>query len=273
MKRIGINVLRYTIFFILFAIVVFPLIFIFITSFKGNEEIFANPWGLPEHFSLASYVQAFTEYDILRNLINSVIYASVTCVVVVIVSAMASYAIARMRWKLSKVCMNFFLLGIMIPMHSLLVPLYISVSRMNITNVFALILIYIANSIPIAIFILTGYLTSVPVELEEAAVIDGASVAGLFTKVIMPLLRPSVATISIITFLGIWNDLMMGLVFLTKEGDKTIQLFISQFKGDHFTNYGMLLSSIMISIIPMVIVYLLMSDRLINGMTQGAVKG
>lgn len=273
MKKNGVNILRYFIFIGLFCIVILPLIFIFITSFKSNDEIFMNPWGMPEDFSIASYVQVFTEYKILRFLVNSIVYASVVCVVVVIISSMASYAIARMHWKFNKVCMNYFLLGIMIPIHSLLVPLYISVSRMRITNVVALILIYIANSVPTAIFILTGYLAAIPVELEEAAVIDGASVRNLFLKVIVPLLKPSVATITILTFLGIWNDLMMGLIFLTKENNKTIQLFISQFKGDHFTNYSVLLSSIIISTVPMIIVYLFMSDRLINGMTAGAVKG
>ena len=220
-----------------------------------------------------SYIAVFTEYGIMRNLIKSVINSSITCIVTVIVSAMASYAIARMRWKLSKLCMTYLLMGIMIPIHSLLVPLYISVSRLHITNALALILIYIAGAIPTAVFIMTGYLQSIPLELEEAAVIDGASIGQLFYKVILPLLKPSIATIGIITFLNAWNDLMMGLIFLTKEKSKTIQLFISQFKGDHFTNYPILLSSIIISVIPMLIVYLLMSDRLVSGMTQGAIKG
>lgn len=273
MKKTVINILRYTVFLLLMALVLFPLLFILLSSFKTTEEIFANPWGLPSRMNFEPYIQVFTEYGIMRNLVNSIIYASVTCIVVVIVSAMASYAIARMHWRLSRFCMTYFLMGIMIPMHALLVPLYISVSKMNLTNYVALILIYIAGAIPTSIFVFTGYLESVPLELEEAAVIDGASVGSLFRRVILPLLKPSIATISIITFLGVWNDLMMGLIFLTKEKSKTVQLFIAQFKGDHFKNYPILLSSIIISAIPMIIIYLIMSDRLINGMTQGAVKG
>ncbi len=273
MKKRTINFFRYLFFFILFFVVVFPILFIFVSSFKTTEEIYNNPWALPSSFRIDSYIALFTEYGILRNLINSIIYSSITCIVVVITSAMASYTIARMRWKLSKFCMTYLLMGIMIPTHALLVPLYLSVSKLNITNSVALVLIYIAGAIPTSVFIMTGYLQSIPFELEEAAVIDGASIWQLFYKVILPLLKPSIATIGIITFLNAWNDLMMGLIFLTKEGSKTIQLFISQFKGDHFTNYPILLSSIMISIIPMLIVYLSMSDRLVNGMTQGAVKG
>ena len=273
MKRKIINILRYTIFIALFFIVVFPLLFIFMISFKTTEEIYNNPWGLPTNITVTSYISLFTEYGILRNLCNSIIYSTITCIVVVITAAMASYAIARMRWKLSQVCMTYLLMGIMIPTHSLLVPLYISVSQLHITNSVALVLIYIASAIPTAVFIMTGYLQSIPFDLEEAAVIDGASIWQLFYQIILPLLKPSIATIGIITFLNSWNDLMMGLIFLTKEQSKTIQLFISQFKGDHFTNYPVLLSSIIISIIPMMIVYLLMSDKLINGMTQGAVKG
>ena len=271
-KRIA-DIFRYLLFFLLVLTVVLPVLFIFMTSFKTTEEIYTSPWGLPQHLSLQSYREVFTEYGILRNLLNSVFYSAVTCLVTVIVSAMASYAIARMRWKASKLCMTYLLMGIMIPIHALLVPLYISVSRLHITNSTALMLIYIAGAIPTAVFIMTGYLKSVPLELEEAAVIDGASIWKLFVKVILPLLKPSIATIAILTFLNAWNDLILGLIFLTKEDSKTIQLFISQFKGDHFTNYPILLSSIVISVIPMLIVYLIMSDRLVNGMTQGAVKG
>ena len=231
MKKKMINILRYFFFAFLLLAVAFPVLFIFLSSFKTTEEIYGNPWALPQIFSLDSYIAVFTEYGILRNLINSVIYSLITCIVTVVVSAMASYAIARMRWKLSKLCMTYLLMGIMIPIHSLLVPLYISVSRLHITNALALVLIYIAGAIPTAVFIMTGYLQLIPLELEEAAVIDGASIGQLFYKVIMPLLKPSIATIGIITFLNAWNDLMMGLIFLTKEKSKTIQLFISQFRS------------------------------------------
>lgn len=135
MKKKVINVLRYLLFLFLVLVVVFPILFIFMSSFKTTEEIYGNPWAFPQRVRMDSYIAVFTEYGILRNLINSVIYSSITCIVTVIVSAMASYAIARMRWKLSKLCMTYLLMGIMIPIHSLLVPLYISVSRLHITNV------------------------------------------------------------------------------------------------------------------------------------------
>ena len=169
--------------------------------------------------------------------------------------------------------MMYFLLGIMVPIHALLVPLYIAVSKMNMSNVAGLILIYIASAIPTAIFILTGYLKGIPSELEEAAVIDGATVGVLFRKVIFPISKPSLATVTILTFLGVWNDLILGLIFLNEEKTKTIQLFIAQFSGAHYTNYGNMLSSIVIAMCPMIIVYLIMSDKLVNGMMQGAVKG
>lgn len=273
MKKKGINFTRHVLYIFLAFLVIFPLLFIFMSSFKMTEEIYADPWALPAGINLDAYVTIFQEYGVLRYLGNSLVYSTISCVVTVMVSAMAAYAIARMRWKLSGVCMTYFLMGIMIPTHSLLVPLYISVSKLHLPNETALILIHIAGSIPTAMFILTGYLKGLPAELEEAAVIDGASIRQLFLRVILPLLRPSIATITILTFLGVWNDLMMGVIFLNKEKSKTIQLFIAQFKGDHFTNYPILLSSIIISMIPMMMIYLKMSDRLINGMTQGAVKG
>jgi raffinose/stachyose/melibiose transport system permease protein len=272
-KTKALDILRYIIFGILMLIILLPLLFIVFSSFKSNKEIFASPWSVPHSMNLDAYKTLFTDYGIGRNILNSIIYAGVTCLVVMIISSMAAYAIQRMDWKFSKQCMNFFLLGIMVPMHALLVPLYICVSKLHVPSTLTLLLIYIASAIPTAIFILVGFLAAVPRELEEAAIVDGATVGKTFRKVILPVLKPSLATIGIITFLGVWNDLMMGLIFLNKEEDKTIQLFISQFKGDHFTNYSVLLSSIVIAIIPMVIIYLFLSEWLIKGMTQGAVKG
>lgn len=273
MKRKVINVIRYFIFLLLMLVILFPLGFILMASFKSNAEIFNSPWSFPEEISLKGYRAIIETYNIGRNLINSLLYSAGSCAVSIAVSSMASYAITRMRWRFSKAALNYLLLGIMVPMHSLLVPLYVSVSKLKLPSPAALLLIYIAGAIPTAVFIMTGFLESVPYELEEAAVIDGASIKKCFFSVILPLLKPSIATVGILTFMNVWNDLLMGLIFLRNQSHYTIQLFIAQFKGSHATNYPVLLASIIASAIPMIIIYLIMSDRLIDGITQGAVKG
>ncbi len=273
MKKTTINILRYAIFVTLLLVILLPLLFVLVSSFKSNDEIFLNPWGLPERFDPESYITIFVTNDMLRYLMNSIIYATITCVVVILASAMAAYAITRMKWKYSQLCMAYFLMGIMVPIHALLVPLYIAVARMGLPGTTGLVLVYIASAIPTAIFILAGYLKGVPSELEEAAVIDGATVGVLFRKVILPILKPSIATVTILTFLGVWNDLILGLVFLFKDRTKTVQLFISQYSGANYTNYGNMLSSIVVAVFPMILVYTFMSEKLVNGMMQGAVKG
>ena len=265
MKKTTINILRYTIFVTLLLVILLPLLFVLVSSFKSNDEIFLNPWGLPERFDPESYITIFVTNDMLRYLMNSIIYATITCVVVILASAMAAYAITRMKWKYSQLCMAYFLMGIMVPIHALLVPLYIAVARMGLPGTTGLVLVYIASAIPTAIFILAGYLKGVPSELEEAAVIDGATVGVLFRKVILPILKPSIATVTILTFLGVWNDLILGLVFLFKDRTKTVQLFISQYSGANYTNYGNMLSSIVVAVFPMILVYTFMSEKLVNG--------
>ena len=273
MKKRIVNIIRYFIFLLLVSVILFPLGFILTASFKSNTEIFNSPWGLPEEISLKGYQAIIETYNIGRNLANSLLYSTGSCIVAIAAASMASYAITRMRWKFSKAALNYLLLGIMVPIHSLLVPLYISVSKLRLPSPAALLLIYIAGAIPTAVFIMTGFLESVPYELEEAAVIDGASIKKCFFCIILPLLKPSIATVGILTFMNVWNDLLMGLIFLKNQSHYTIQLFIAQFKGSHATNYPVLLASIIFSAIPMIIIYLVMSDRLIDGITQGAVKG
>jgi len=273
MKKRIVNIIRYFIFLLLVSVILFPLGFILTASFKSNTEIFNSPWGLPEEISLKGYQAIIETYNIGRNLANSLLYSTGSCIVAIAAASMASYAITRMRWKFSKAALNYLLLGIMVPIHSLLVPLYISVSKLRLPSPAALLLIYIAGAIPTAVFIMTGFLESVPYELEEAAVIDGASIKKCFFSIILPLLKPSIATVGILTFMNVWNDLLMGLIFLKNQSHYTIQLFIAQFKGSHATNYPVLLASIIFSAIPMIIIYFVMSDRLIDGITQGAVKG
>lgn len=267
------DALKYIILCVGAILVIFPLIFTFISSLKSNTEIFSDPWGFPASPHFISYVSVFVKYRLHTYFLNSVYYSVVVCVVSAAVVTMAAYGIARMKWALSGVTLAFLLMGIMVPLHSIIVPLYVSVSRMGISNRVALMAIFIAGSIPTSVFMVIGFLKGIPREMEESAVIDGCSIPKVFVNIILPMIKPAVATVTIFNFLGVWNDLMLSLVFLNDETQKTLQLGIIRFSGAMSTDYGLLLSSLVVALIPSIAVYLLASQQLINGISAGAVKG
>ena len=193
-------VLKYIVLGIFTILCLYPLLWLFLSSFKTNTELYANPWGLPEHFSLDNYVQAITEGHILQYFGNSVIIAVSAVLVAVVLSSMVSYAITRMQWKLSRLTLNVFLLGMMIPVYAMVVPLFSMFNRMGLLNThLAVIIPHIAIAFPMAIFIMTGFMGSLPKEMEEAAVMDGCNIYQIFFKIIMPISKSSVVTVAVVT--------------------------------------------------------------------------
>ena len=258
--------LKYIFFSLYTLIILYPIYFVVISSFKDNSDIFMNPWGLPKTFHWENYTEVFVKYDL--------IYAFIVCLVLIIICSMAGFAITRMKWKLSKLMMGFFLLGLMVPMQSALVPLYILVTRLGLKipklNVIS---IYVAFSIPTTIFIIANFMTGLPREMEEAAVIDGCSIPRAFWEIILPMTKPALATVTVSNFLMVWNDLMVGLIFLNNEADKTLQLGIIRFQSSYGIRYGYALVGIVAAIVPSIIIYAILQDKLVKGMTAGAVKG
>jgi raffinose/stachyose/melibiose transport system permease protein len=265
---------KYIFFGLYMLIILYPIWFVVLSSFKDNTDLFSNPWGLPKVLLWRNYTEVLFKYDLITNFFNSLTYATVGSMISLVICAMASFALARMRWKLSKLTLGFFMLGLMVPIQSTLVPLYISVSQLNLNNPkFNIVSVFVAFSIPTTIFILTGFMASLPRELEEAAVIDGCSIPKAFWWIILPLTKPALATVTILNFLHIWNDLMYGLIFLNNEKDKTLQLGIMRFQSNFGSNYGYALVGIVVAIIPSILIYAILQDKLVKGMTAGAIKG
>jgi raffinose/stachyose/melibiose transport system permease protein len=200
-------------------------------------------------------------------------YAAFVCVIGALVDTMAAYAIGRMKWKLNKLVMGIFLSGIMIPLHAIIVPIYLAANIMRLPNQFALMLLFTASTIPTSVFLIISFLSNVPRAVEESAVIDGSTIPNMFFTIIIPIIKPAIATVTIFNFMGVWNDLLLSLIFLSIEKFQTLQLGIMRFKGAFFSDYGLLLAAIVLSAIPSIIVYLFMSDKIISGITAGAVKG
>lgn len=273
MKKKILGAVQYVFLSVGALLVAFPLLFTLVSSLKTNEEIFGSPWLLPESPDFSSYTELFTRFNLHVYFFNSMFYAVAVCVVSLVVVTMAAYGLTRMKWRFSRLAMGFLLTGIMVPLHAILVPLYITVSKMRIPNQFALTMIFIASAIPTSVFLISGFLKGIPRTIEESAVIDGAGLPRVFISIVCPMITPVLATVTIFNFMSVWNDLMLSLIFLSEESKKTLQLGILRFQSAFYSDYGMLLSAIVVAVIPTVVVYLFMSERIINGITAGAVKG
>ncbi|NPV54367.1 MAG: carbohydrate ABC transporter permease [Firmicutes bacterium] len=255
--------------------VIYPIAWTIISSLRDSEEFFQNPWGFPRGFDASVYEKVWNEHQLKYNLFNSVMLSAIAVSVSLVVSLMASYAISRMKWRFSGLALAFFLMGIMIPVHSTIIPLYISMQPIinSLGARFALAIPYIAFNLPVSIFILTNFMRSIPSVLEEAAVIDGCSVPQLFLRIIVPTSLPAIATVSIFSFLGVWNELLFALVFLSRNTEQTLPLGILRFTGRYAVQWSETLAAVSIAMIPSMVIYMILQDRLIKGMTAGAVKG
>ncbi len=254
---------------------IFPLYWMINFSLKGNAEIFGdNIIGLPRNWRWENYITALTQTKILRYFLNSVFYSFTTVVVSGVLSAMAAYGISRMRWKLSGLVYGIFALGIMIPAQAALLPLFQLLDRTGLKGGYLGLLIpYIAGAIPMSILILTGFYKSIPKEIEEAAYIDGCGVFRTFFLIILPIIKPAIATASVFTFLGTWNELMLANTFVDSDAYRTLPVGIMSFAGQYSTDWGLIGAGMVIATLPTIIIYFMLSNQVQESLVAGAVKG
>ncbi len=251
----------------------FPLLWLLSFSLKQNHELFGeNILGLPQEMMWSNYITAFSGSNLLLYFRNSIIVTGITVLLSNVISLMAAYALTRLQWKLSKAVYTFILLGLMIPVHAVLLPLFISLDSV-INTPLALIIPYVAFAIPLSILILTGFLQGIPREIEEAAFIDGASLYKVFLTIILPLSKSVIATISILTYLSSWNELMFAITFIHDDRLKTLPFGIISMVGRYNTSWGPIGAALVLATIPTLIIYLFMSDKIEKSLAAGAVKG
>jgi len=260
-----------------FAIIqVYPFLWLVLFSFKSNSEIFGgNIAGFPQSWLWGNYRDAFFGGKVGLYLFNSVVVTGITIFITLFTACMAAYAITRMRWKLSKPVMVLFLLGMMIPLHATLLPLFLIFSKINLLNTYwCLILPYVGFGLPIAVFILSGFMKNIPLAMEESAFIDGASVYRSFFLIILPIVKPAMATVAIFTFLGSWNELMFAITFISKQQMRTLTVGLQSMVGQYATQWGPIGAGLVIGTIPTIIIYSIISKQVQNSLTTaGAVKG
>ena len=253
----------------------FPVYWMFTFSLKSNEEVYGtNVMGLPKDWLWSNYQTAMTTGNMPLYFLNSVIVTVSSILICLVAAMMATYALTRIIWKGSKTMNAFFMLGITIPIHSSIVPIFITLSKLKMVNSYwAMIIPYSAFSLAMAILICTGFMNDIPKDLDEAAYIDGCTLWQTFIKIIVPLMKPALATISIYTFLQCWNELMFAQSFISQKKYRTLPVGIQALSGQHTTDWGPIGAALVIATFPTLLVYVFMSKSIQESFIAGAVKG
>ncbi len=255
-------------------LVLLPLIWLLFSSLKTQQELTYNVWGLPDVFQFKNYSIAWTRGYLGRFMLNSIYTTAVSIVISVACSTTIAYALSRFNFKLKRPLYYLVIAGMMIPIHSAVIPLYITAMKLDMMNSrIALGFIYAAFRIPISVFILESFMISIPKELEECAIIDGCSYPRIFWNVIIPLSRDGILTITILTSLTSWNELLVSMLMLGRPEVKTLPIGIMGFIAEFSSQYTLLCAGLVIASIPNIIFYVLLQERIVKGMTLGAVKG
>lgn len=274
-RRVIRNIRIYTVLGFWSLINIFPLYWLFTFSLKDNEEIFGkNVIGLPEKWLWSNYKTALTTGNLAKNFLNSFIVTFVTIILTCVMSLMASYALSRLVWRGRKMVNNLIMLGLTIPIHAAILPVLIILKSVKMTNSYqALIIPYTAFALAMAILICNGFINNIPIELEEAACIDGCGVFRIFFKVILPLMKPALSTIAIFTFLQSWNELMFAVILINDSKFTTLPVGIQMLSGSYTTDWGPIGAGLVLATFPTLIVYAFMSKRIQEGIMAGAIKG
>ena len=273
-KSVG-QILSYIVLVLWAIISVFPVYWMLTFSLKTNEEIFGeNVIGLPKYWVWENYTRAMNTGNMPLYFLNSVIVAVSTIIITLLASVMATYAITRLDWKGRKSMNKFFMLGLTIPIHASIVPLYTTLAKIKMLNsYFALIVPYSAFSLAMGILISIGFMGDIPYDLDEACFLDGCGVWGTFMRVIAPLMMPAVATVGIYTFLQCWNELMFANVFISKDSLKTLPVGVQALSGQYTTDWGPIGAALSIATVPTLLVYVFLSKQIQDSFIAGAVKG
>ncbi|MHA6530681.1 carbohydrate ABC transporter permease [Paenibacillus sp. BAC0078] len=258
------------------VVVLFPFLFVLFSSVKkDNNAIALNPFGIPKEFVFNNYVEAWVNAKISTYFLNSLYISVLSSVVSILLASMFAFAVTRMRQgKWNQILFSLVVIGMLIPNNALMLPIYTIVRKLHILNThWALIIPYIANAIPFTIIILAAFMRSLPGEIEEAAVVDGLKAPGIFARIIVPLTVPAMVTVFIVNFLGNWNEFLLANYFLSNDELRTLPVGMVQFRDQYQMNYAQMSAGIVYSVLPVVIIYAILQEKIIEGVTAGSVKG
>lgn len=258
------------------ATCIFPLVWMFYSSLKEKRVFNADIIGLPKNPTLLNYKNILSnpDYQLGTSMKNSLVVTACSVFLIVLFGFIVGYILARVRFKLNRVLYVMFLMGMLIPIHSLLVPIYLVFKNTGLSNHwYTLIIPYVAFGLPTAIFLVEGFVKGVPTALEEAAAIDGSSFSRTLFQIIMPICRPIMTTVAIINVFTCWNEFSFALILLKSPKLLTVPLAMTQFTGQFGSDYPKIMAAMLLTMSPIVVLYFTCSKQIIKGMVAGAVKG
>lgn len=274
MKRSMNRVILYLILCLVSLTTLFPLIWMLYTSLKTNQEISLDKFSLPKTLHFENYMTAWKQAHIGVYFLNSVFVSVASVLLTLFIGAIAAFVLSKFRFKLQRFTYNIFIIGMLIPLQSVLVPLFIQMKKFHLLDSpWSLILSYTAFGLPITIFILESFMRAFSDEIIEAAIIDGSTIKRVFLTIVLPMSKPALASVVILNFLNNWKEFSFALVFISMEARKTLTLGLYNFLGAETSNYSGLMAALVISSIPIIALFIAMQKSVINGMTAGAVKG
>ncbi len=273
-KRKMIYFLRYVILIIGSIVILYPFSILFITAFKTQKEYLMSAVSLPEHWSLSNFKEVFESTNIFLSFFNSVIIMVAALVIQIFCGALTAYALTKMKFKKAGKYTILFLLPMIIPIQSLVIPLYLIYTKIGLLDTrTGLVIIYAATGLPLVIFMLTSFMKTIPIQISESAKVEGAGEFIIFSRLVLPLLKPVVATITVISGLSIWNDFFMPMIMISDPDKKTLPLKIYDFMGQYTSNWPLICVCILLVIIPILVLYCFMQRYIIDGVVAGSVKG
>lgn len=250
-----------------------PFFIIVMNSFKTTQSFIENPFSLPESFQIANYTSAFTSMNFLQGLLNSTIITVTSVLFVVIFSSMTGYLFARFKWKINNILFFIIIASMTLPFQVIMIPLVILYGDLELLNTrLTLIYMHVGFGIPFGVFLFHGFIKGIPYELEESAFIEGSSRFKTFILIVLPLLKPIIVTLCILDILAIWNDYLLPSLILQSPELRTLPLSVYTFFSTYSVDYAPLMAGLIMTIIPVLLVYLLTQKHIIKGITEGALK-
>ena len=253
---------------------IFPMVWIFYSSFKTQAEFTQSSTALPQALNLKNYISVFTQTKLGMYMLNSARNTILSVLIIIVFSFLAGYVLSRYRFRGRSLIYNYFIMGMLIPVHALLVPMYVQLRQSGLTNHwYTLLFPYVAFGLPISIMLIESYIASIPKELEEAAAIDGCGFFRCLFQIVFPLAMPILSTVAIIQFFAVWNEFSFSLILVNSDTLRTVPVGLTMLKSAYTVDYPRLMAGIMTTTLPVMILYFVFSQRIIEGMVAGAVKG
>lgn len=254
--------------------ILYPVVMVILASFKTQLEMFSSPFSLPSSFRFDNYIEAWDRINFPVALKNSLIMTVAPVLCIVVFGSMAGYACARSKAKAVKFIYNLFVGCIIIPFYTAMIPLANYMGKLHLNNTyFGVIMVYTGINISLAVFIYAGFIRALPIEIEEAARVDGCSKLQSFIRIIFPMSAPTTATVVILSSLSIWNDFLIPLILLSRKEMKNLPISLFTFQGQYNTEWNLTFAALVLAAIPIVIIYIALQKHIIKGVSSGSLKG